>query len=186
MFSLGKTLQIRLGQSLNLFVSLFIPYVWRKKKLVGMRIWIHKITTILFFNKWFPSKLQLPFSKGSCSNLLRGQPTSSWLEGRFPKEQSLPSSQETACEVFPNQHCQRSSPASCGPLVSRFLKVSSSQLAKCTVGPLNIPDADLGTHRMVCGTETERKGKDIKQYKSTGNDRLTGRYCMLGQKIKQW
>lgn len=110
--------------------------------------------------------------------LHRGQPTGSWLGGRFPKEQSLPSSQETACEVFPNQDCQRRTlPASCGPPVSRILKVSSSQLSKCTVDPLNIPQTGLGIHRMRYGTETRRKGEDIKQCKSTGNSRLTGKYC---------
>lgn len=61
---------------------------------------IYKITATLSFSKWFPSKLLLPSSEGSCSSLHRGQPTSSWLGGTFPKEQSLPNSQETACESF--------------------------------------------------------------------------------------
>lgn len=76
--------------------------------------------------------------------ICRGQPTSSWLGGRFAKEQFLPNSQETACEVYPNQGCQKITlPASCSPLVPGVLQVSPSQLAKYTVGPLNIPGAGL-------------------------------------------
>lgn len=94
----------KLAKSLNLFVSLSIPYAWKKKwKLVGLGIWIHKITTILSFNKCFPSfpsKLLLPSSEGSCSNLHRGQKTSSWLGGRFLKSNLCPAHRKQPVNCF--------------------------------------------------------------------------------------
>ena len=46
--------------------------------------------------------------------------------------------------------------------MSRILKISLSQLTKCTIKPLTITGADFGIHGSEYGTQTERKEEDIK------------------------
>lgn len=156
----------RVAKSLNLFVSLFIPYVWKKKrKLISLGLWIHKITTILSFNKClpsFPSKTSTAFFWRIMLQFAQSQNISSWLEGIFSRVISAQLTGNSLWSVSKPRLPQKNLPTSRGPLMSRILKISLSQLTKCMMKPLTIPGADFGIHRSEHGTETEGKEEDIK------------------------